>query len=147
MSYQQRDPLGMYKSNEIRGPGPAVRHGPGPELMGANTLIGNEVYNSRSEDLGTIKEIMLDMRTGKVDYAVLSFGGILGFGQKLFAVPWDALTLDTLHQRFVLDVERERLSAAPGFDVDHWPNMADPAWAQDIRAYYGPTVTREQPRL
>lgn len=111
--------------------------GPGPELMGANTLVGNDVYNHKDEDLGDIKEIMLDMRSGKVAYAVLSFGGFLGLGQKLFAVPWNALTLDTINKRFILNIEKERLSSAPGFNPDAWPDMADPIWAGEVHAYYG----------
>jgi sporulation protein YlmC with PRC-barrel domain len=135
MNYTERDTYGMYRSNGTIGPD--LRHGPGPELMGANTLVGSDVYNHKDEDLGDIKEIMLDMRNGRVAYAVLSFGGFLGMGGKLFAVPWAALTLDTGNKRFVLDVERDRLSTAPGFDKDKWPNMADAGWAKGIHDYYG----------
>lgn len=102
--------------------------GPGPEIMGASSLIGNDVYNNRDEDLGDIKEIMLDMETGKIAYAVLSYGGILGVGEKLFAVPWGALKLDTVNERFILNVEKTKLDVAPGFDSDNWPDRADPAW-------------------
>jgi len=137
MNYEERDTYGMYKGNLIGGSGVVVRQGPGPELMGANTLIGNDVYNLKNEDLGDIKEIMLDMRTGRVSYAVLSFGGFLGMGEKLFAVPWSALTLDTQNKRFTLNVEKDRLESAPGFDQDSWPNMADPSWAKSIHDYYG----------
>ncbi len=101
--------------------------GPGPEIMGASSLIGNDVYNNRDEDLGDIKEIMLDMETGKIAYAVLSYGGILGVGEKLFAVPWGALTLDTVNERFILNVEKAKLDVAPGFDSDNWPDRAEPA--------------------
>ena len=59
---------------------------------------------------------MLDVPSGRVAYAVLSFGGFLGMGEKLFVVPWSALTLDTVNKRFVLDVTKERLKDAPGFD-------------------------------
>ncbi len=135
MNYEDRDTYGMYKGHT--GPGPDVRHGPGPEVMGADTLVGNDVYNHKDEDLGDIKEIMLDMRSGKVGYAVLSFGGFLGMGEKLFAVPWNALTLDTKHKRFVLNVEKDRLKGAPGFDKDKWPNMADQSWVKEIHSYYG----------
>src|SRR3990170_4807846 len=96
--------------------GPDMRHGPGPELMGASTLIGDPVRNENDEDLGDIKEIMLDTRTGEVGYAVLSFGGFLGMGDKLFAVPWDALTIDFDEHEFVLDVDKDLLKNAPGFD-------------------------------
>ena len=80
---------------------------------------------------------MLDMHGGKVRYAVLSFGAYFGVGGKLFAVPWKALVLDTENKRFVLDVGRERLENAPGFDKDHWPNMADQSWAKAVHDYYG----------
>jgi len=129
MNYEDRDPYGMYKSK--------TSGGPGPGLMGADTLIGNDVYNHKGEDLGDIKEIMLDVRSGKVAYAVLSFGGFLGMGEKLFAVPWSALTLDTKNKRFVLNVEKDHLKNAPGFDKDKWPNMSDQSWAKDIHLYYG----------
>ena len=103
--------------------------------MGADTLVGNDVCNQKGEDVGDIKEIMLDMHNGKVSYAVLSFGGFLGMGEKLFAVPWGALTLDTKNKRFVLNVEKDRLKNAPGFDKDHWPDMADQSWAREIHSY------------
>ena len=78
-----------------------------------------------------------DMRTGRVSYAVMSFGGFLGMGEKLFAVPWSMLVLDTKNRRFVLNVEKDRLTTAPGFDKGKWPDMADPSWAKGIHDYYG----------
>lgn len=137
MNYEDRDTLGMYKDYYTSGPGPDARRGPGPEMMGADTLVGNSVYNLAEDDLGEIKEIMLDMRTGRVGYAVLSFGGFLGMGEKLFAVPWSALALDTKNKRFVLNVEKARLNSAPGFDKAHWPDMADQSWSKEIHAFYG----------
>ena len=134
MSYQDKDTYGMYSSNN--------GDGPGPQLMGANTLIGNDVYSQNNEDLGDIKEIMLDTVSGKVCYAVLSYGGFLGMGEKLFAVPWQALTLDTDNERFVLNVDSAKLDSAPGFDKDHWPNMADETWANSIHSYYGTQLKR-----
>ncbi len=129
MTYMDRDTLGIYKDRSSSGPG--------PELMGAGTLMGEDVYNHKEEDLGDIKEIMLDMRTGEVAYAVLSFGGILGMGEKLFAVPWESLTLDTINKRFLLDVDKDQLKNAPGFDKDHWPDMGSEDWAQEIQTFYG----------
>src|SRR5436853_6581567 len=110
--------------------------GPGPEVMDAATLIGDGVVNSSGEDLGKIEAIMLDVTTGRIAYAVLSFGGFLGLGAKLFAIPWSALTLDAGEKRFILNVTKERLENAPGFDKDHWPSMADSTWATEIHAYY-----------
>ena len=137
MNYEERDAFGMYKSVDDHTAGSDTRHGPGPGIMGADTLLGNDVYSHREEDLGDIKEIMIDMRSGRVGYAVLSFGGFLGLGEKLFAVPWSALVLDTENKRFVLKVEKDRLKDAPGFDKDQWPDMADQSWASEIHSYYG----------
>lgn len=128
MNFEERDTYGMYKDHEDEGPG--------PRLMGADTLIGNDVYNENDEDLGDIKEIMLDMTTGQVSYAVLSYGGFLGMGERLFAVPWAALKLDTVNKRFVLNIDKERLENAPGFDKDHWPDMADQSWRDQIESFY-----------
>lgn len=114
-----------------------VPDGPGPEIMAASTLEGDEVINGRAESLGKIKEIMIDVPSGRVAYAVLSSGGLLGIGDKLFAIPWAALTLDVDRKCFMLDVDAERLKAAPGFDKDHWPTMADFRWASEVHAYYG----------
>ena len=117
---------------------PADAHsGPGPALMGAHTLLGNDVYNPKGEDLGDIKEFMIDMATGRVVYAVLSFGGMLGLGDKLFAVPWKALTLDTVSKRFTLNALKDSLKDAPGFDKDHWPTMSDQDWADGLHKFYG----------
>lgn len=130
MSYTDasRDTYGMYKK---------TGKGPGPFLMGAGTLLGEDVYNDREEKLGDIKEFMLEMDSGKVAYAVLSFGGFLGLGEKLFAVPWNALRLDTVNKRFVLNIEKDRLKNAPGFDKDDWPDMTDETWASGIHSFYG----------
>jgi hypothetical protein len=105
--------------------------------METTTLVGDDVCNPHGEDVGEIKEIMLDMRSGEVAYAVLSFGGFLGMGEKLFAVPWRALQLDTENKRFVLNVDQDRLKNAPGFHKSNWPDMADQSWAREIHTYYG----------
>jgi len=111
-------------------------HGPGPKVMSADTLQGDDVYNEADEKLGEITDIMIDMPTGKVAYAVMSVGGVLGIGDKLMAVPWSALRLDTEKECFRLDVSRERVENAPGFDKDHWPTMADQQWAENVHGYY-----------
>lgn len=109
----------------------------GARVLSASTLNGDDVYNLKGEKLGSIKEIMLDIHNGRVCYAVLSFGGFLSMGEKLFAVPWSALTVDTENKRFVMDADEERLKEAPGFDTDNWPNMADLSWEKTIHSYYG----------
>ena len=108
----------------------------GAYVMSADTLQGDKVVNPQGEDLGDIEAIMLDVLNGRIAYAVLSFGGLLGMGDKLFAIPWDALKLDAEEQRFVLDIDKERLDEAPGFDKDHWPVMGDRQWATQVHSYY-----------
>ena len=110
--------------------------GPGPEVMDAATLKGDSVVNGKGDDLGKIEAIMLDVVGGRIAYAVLSFGGFLGMGNKLFAIPWSALTLDAEDKRFILEVDKDRLENAPGFDKDHWPSMADSVWATEVHTYY-----------
>jgi sporulation protein YlmC with PRC-barrel domain len=106
-------------------------------VMSASTLTGDKVVNSAGEDLGKIQDIMLDTPTGRVAYAVLSFGGFLGMGDKLFAIPWDKLSLDEANKQFVLNIDKTKLQQAPGFDKDNWPDMADPSWGSRIYSYYG----------
>src|SRR5471030_1758154 len=127
MSYLDRDNLGIYRD---------TKNGPGPHLMGADTLIGEDVYNRQNESLGDIKEIMIDMARGQIAYAVLSFGGVLGMGNKLFAVPWQSLELDTNNKRFILDASKDHLKTAPGFDKDHWPDMAGADFGAQIHGFY-----------
>jgi sporulation protein YlmC with PRC-barrel domain len=94
------------------------------------------VKNRQGESLGDLKDIMLDTVNGKIAYGVLSFGGILGMGEKLFAVPWEAIQIDSANKELLLDVDKERLKDAPGFDKDHWPNFADTQFTTQIRQYY-----------
>lgn len=110
--------------------------GPGPEVMAAGTLDGNKVISSDGEDLGKISDIMLDVRGGRVAYAVLTAGGFLGMGGTLHAIPWSALTLDPADQCFRLDATAEHVKSAPGFDKDHWPSMADPQWGAAVYQFY-----------
>jgi sporulation protein YlmC with PRC-barrel domain len=111
----------------------------GSRVLSASTLSADDVYNPNGDKLGSIKELMLDIEDGKVCYAVLSFGGFLSLGEKLFAVPWSALTVDTKNKRFVMDTNEEHLKNAPGFDTDNWPNMADATWGKTVHAYYDTT--------
>lgn len=107
-----------------------------PQVMSASTLMDNPVKNPEGDDLGKIEEFMIDLDGGKIAYAVLSFGGILGVGDKLFAIPFNALKLDMDEECFVLDVDKDELKDAPGFDKDDWPDMANYKWGEDIYSYY-----------
>jgi len=124
---------------------PVGEEGPGPRIMAADTLTGEKVVNQQGERLGQISHIMLDVASGTIVYAVLSFGGHLGLGDKFFAVPWRSLSLDVDNKWFVLNVAIEQLRGAPGFDKDHWPSMADAQWASSVEAYYGPVAPSRRP--
>jgi sporulation protein YlmC with PRC-barrel domain len=106
-------------------------------VLSASSLKGDKVVNPRGEDLGEIQEIMIDLDRGRIAYAVLSFGGFLGMGDKLFAIPWQAFSVDTVQKRLVLNTKRELLEKATGFDKSNWPNMADPTWGSTVYGYYG----------
>ena len=105
-------------------------------ILSSTSLQGNNVCNPAGDDLGKIEDFMLNTHSGNVEYAVLSFGGFLGIGDKLFAVPLEAMQLDTEKHRFVINESKERLESAPGFDKDNWPNMADSHWAAEVRSFY-----------
>jgi sporulation protein YlmC with PRC-barrel domain len=129
------NPQGVSQSGaDIVGSG--VGEGPGPEIMAAATLDGDKVISSDGEHVGKISDIMLDVRNGRIAYAVLSEGGFLGMGSNLHAIPWSALTLDTDEKCFVVDIPAQRLKDDPGFDKDHWPTMADARWAESTYSFY-----------
>jgi len=99
--------------------------------------MSDRVVNSRGEELGKLEELMIDLDNGCIGYAVLSFGGVLGVGDKLFAIPWDAMRLDTDRKVLILDIDRERLEEAPGFDKDHWPQTVNREWMLEVYRFYG----------
>jgi sporulation protein YlmC with PRC-barrel domain len=105
-------------------------------VMGARTLAGDKVRNRAGEDLGKVDEIMIDIPTGRVAYAVVSFGGFLRMGNKLFAIPWSALAVDEDEKCFILDADRRMLETAPGFDKDNWPDMADESFRTQVFKHY-----------
>lgn len=108
-----------------------------PRVLSAGTLMDNAVKNPKGEDLGEIEEFMIDLNSGRIAYAVLSFGGFLGIGDKLFAIPWEALTVDTEDESFVLNVDKETLEEAPGFDKDDWPASGEHEWLVEVYEFYG----------
>jgi sporulation protein YlmC with PRC-barrel domain len=113
-------------------------------VLAASTLAGDNVQNSAGEDLGKVDEIMIDIPSGRVAYAVLSFGGVLGMGNKLFALPWSALSVDEDEKCFVLDVDKKTLENAPGFDKNNWPDMGDTFWREELYRYSGATPYWEE---
>ncbi|PXW26411.1 PRC-barrel domain-containing protein [Paraburkholderia caballeronis] len=116
--------------------GSGTGDGPGPNVMAADTLTGNKLFTSDHQEIGKISEIMLDVRDGRIAYAVLSSGSFFGMGGKLHAIPWNALILDTDEKCFRLDVTSDRVKNAPAFDKEHWPAMADEQWGSSLHKYY-----------
>lgn len=106
-------------------------------VLSASKITGDDVVNVQDEKLGKVEELMINLDSGRIAYAVLSFGGFLGMGEKLFAIPWSALSVDRVEKRLVLNVDKERLELAPGFDKNNWPDMADQTWGAKIFNYYG----------
>ena len=107
--------------------------------LGASTLRHDKVVNLAGEELGRIEEIMIDVTTGRVAYAVMSFGGFMGINGKLFALPWSALTVDETNKRFVVNVAKESLELMDGFDKDHWPDLNDLEYATGVYRAWGVT--------
>lgn len=108
-------------------------------------LIGADVENTQGEDLGDITDIVVNRADGSVVYAVLSAGGFLGIGEKYFAIPMEAFkSAADDEDKLILDIDKERLTNAPGFDKSYWPDMADEKWGAQIHAYYGISPYWEQ---
>ena len=106
-------------------------------ILSTSTLTKDSVVNAKGEDLGTIKDFVIDTNNGRVAYAVLSFGGLWGLGDKLFAVPMDALTVDTTNERFMTNLRKDQLESAPGFDQNNWPSMSNPTFIDSLYTHYG----------
>ena len=105
------------------------------KLLSTSSLMDDEVLSRDGEKLGHVSDLVLDMASGQIAYAVLAFGGLFGMGQKLFAVPWNAMRLEG--HSLVLNVDKSTLKDAPGFDKDHWPGMDDPGWINTVHGFYG----------
>lgn len=102
----------------------------------ASKIIGTNVVNPKDDNLGDIKEVVIDPTSGKVAYAVVAFGGFMGMGEKLFAIPFSAFAYNANKNEYVLDIPKSRLEGAPGFDSAHWPTMTDEKWNRDLHKYY-----------
>jgi sporulation protein YlmC with PRC-barrel domain len=105
-------------------------------ILSTGKLLQSSVSNSKGEDLGTVVGFGIDVEDGRVAYAVLSFGGVKRFGDKWFAVPWDALEYSRHDGKFILNVDRELLETAPGFDKENWPEVQDREFAKQVFSFY-----------
>lgn len=131
----------MFNANHHATPSSSSKHhhGPGPRLMTAATLEGDKVVNLRNELLGTIQDITLDVRTGHIAHVLMTHGGPFGVADKLFVVPWSALTLDPVRKCFVMDMALEKMAQAPSLTQDQWPDQGviDPQWVDELHRYFG----------
>jgi sporulation protein YlmC with PRC-barrel domain len=119
---------------------PAPRTSPSMQdavLLRSKTLFEYRVKSPHGEDLGKIEEVMIDMEIGRVAYAVLSFGGLLGLGSKWVPVPWDAVALRPDEKVLLLKIEKEKIEKAPNFEAATLPELANRQWGAVIHTYYG----------
>jgi sporulation protein YlmC with PRC-barrel domain len=105
-------------------------------MLSASTINGTAVKDPKGEGLGDIKDLMIDLSSGRIAYAVVQFGGLFGIGSKLFAVPMRALRQDAENKCFVMDATKDALDQASGFDKDHWPDFADRTWQESVHKQY-----------
>lgn len=116
-------------------------------ILSASTIKGSNVKNIQNENIGEIQDLMINPETGHVEYAVLSFGGFLGIGDKYFAVPVEALKFSNENHDIKLDVDKERLENAPGFEKDNWPKEASPKFIQSVYDHYGYKSVQDHVRI
>ena len=107
------------------------------KLIGSDKVEGTHVYNKQGEHLGQIEKVMIDKYSGKVAYAVMSFGGFLGLGEEHYPLPWEALDYDVGADGYVVDLDKRKLEGAPSFTRGSDPAWHDPAYNREIYGYYG----------
>lgn len=104
-------------------------------ILTSTSIIGDKVVNKPGEDIGKIKDIMINVKEGTIQYLIIEFGGFLGLGEKLFAIPFAALKLNAKDQNFILDVDKTFLETAPGFNPEHWPETNSHYF--DVNSHWG----------
>ena len=109
------------------------------DLISADKVEGTAVYDRAGEKLGTIDKIMIDKISGKVPYAVMSFGGFLGMGESYHPLPWNVLDYDTNKGGYVVDLDPDLLKGAPTLGRDETVDWRDEAWNRRLHDYYGVT--------
>ena len=113
-----------------------------PSLIAASKVEGTAVYDRQGEKLGSIYDVMIDKRSGKVAYAVLSLGGFLGLGSDYYPIPWNTLTYDMREGGYVVAVDRDRFSGAPSYAADNEPGWMERGYTRTIDDYYGTAIAR-----
>jgi hypothetical protein len=110
---------------------------PRGHLIAAGKVQGTTVYNAALEKLGSVEDVMIDKASGRIAYAVLSFGGFLGIGDRYYPLPWEKLSYNTEIGGYVVDIDRETLEGAPSYTDAAAATWHDEAWNRDVYAYYG----------
>jgi len=109
-----------------------------PHTLSASTITGTKVENLNGDKIGNIKDLMIDLESGQVLYAVLSHGGFLGMGDDYFAVPMQAFKFSERDGKVIkLDVDEDTLENAPGFNKDSWPSDSSMDFTNSVYAHYG----------
>jgi sporulation protein YlmC with PRC-barrel domain len=106
-------------------------------LIASDRVEGTTVYNRAGEKLGSVKNFMVDKRSGKADYAVLQFGGLFGLGSDHYPIPWDMLTYDTDLGGYVVDIDKSRLDDAPRYTAEHAEPAYDHVYGRQVYGYWG----------
>ena len=106
------------------------------DLISSDKVEGTTVFNREGERLGTISNFMVGKRNGRVEYAVLSFGGLFGMGERFYPLPWDVLTYDTDKGGYVVDLDKERLQGAPSFERGQEPTY-NRDFGERVYGHYG----------
>ena len=109
-------------------------------LIASDKVEGTSVYDRQGTSLGSVQTVMIDKYSGQVAYAVMSFGGFLGIGERYHPLPWRALTYDTAQGGYVVDISREQLERAPSYSRDEAP-WSDPSYGRSVHDYYGVTYS------
>jgi len=128
-------PIAEFYGEPVYGRDVSLPPGTTCTLIKLSDVIGMDIQSPTGDDLGEIEDVVFDPDSGRISYAALSFGGFMGFNDKLFAVPWDALAARK-DGKVILAVDKDRLHDAPGFDKKNWPTVSNPTFDAEVRTYY-----------
>lgn len=110
---------------------------PAFHLIAAKRVQGTSVYNTALEKLGSVEDVMIDKATGRIAYAVLSFGGFWGIGDRFYPLPWEKLAFNTEMGGYVVDIDRDVLEGAPSYTDEATAAWHDVEWGRGVYTHYG----------
>jgi sporulation protein YlmC with PRC-barrel domain len=106
-------------------------------ILSSSNIVGTDVKNRRGDNLGTIKDVVIDMEAGRVAYLILASGGFLGIGNKYLALPLETIEIDTVDEKIIVDIDKAKLQSAPGFENESWTSQSQRELVSNIYSYYG----------